>query len=943
MATERIDRLKQLLDERIVVLDGSWGVLLQGRGITEDEWRGERFADHSHDVKGNPDLLNLTKPDLVSEIHRAYFEAGADIATTNTFTATSIGQADYALESAVAEMNHAGARLAREAADEFDGFVAGSIGPLNVSLSISPKVDDPGYRSATFDQVRDAYAEQIRALAEGGVDILMIETVFDTLNAKAAVVAAQETAPELPLWLSFTAIDLSGRNLSGQTVEAFWLSVEHAKPLIVGVNCSLGAAQMRPFVHDLAEIAPTYVACHPNAGLPNEMGAHDEQPADTSRFLGDFARDGLVNIVGGCCGTRPEHIRAIADMTRGLAPRQVAKRPSQPRFSGLEPFEIGPDTGFVMVGERTNVTGSARFRKLVEADDYTGAVEVALEQVRGGANFLDVNMDADLLESEQAMTTFLNVIATEPEVARIPIMVDSSRPSVLEAGLKCVQGKGVVNSISLKEGEEAFVEQARLVRRYGAGVIVMAFDEQGQADTVQAQGRDLRTRVRPADAEGRLRARGHRLRPERARRRDRNRGAQRVREGLHREPAADQGALPRGAHERRHLQPLFRLPRQRRRPRGDALRLPLPRHQGRPRHGHRQRGPARGVRGHPARPARARRGRALQPARRRDRAPRGVREHGPGRGHEARARPLVARSARREAARVRARARRRGLHRGRRRGGAAQASAAPRRDRGPAHAGHAGRRRPLRLGPDVPPAGGEERPRDEARRRLPGAVHGGREGAERRRSREGQGRPCDRQRRRPRHRQEHRRSRARLQQLRGRRPRRDGAGREDPRHGCRGGSRCRRALGLDHAVPGRDGRRRRRDGAPRARPAAPHRRCDHVEAAHRCEDRPCVLRFGRARPGRLSGGRGRRRPPRRHSARAPRYREPRAPGAPARTARREDAQAAPATPGGARERRARLVRGAPRAAVHGRRGCWSPTWRRCAATSTGSSSSTPGS
>jgi 5-methyltetrahydrofolate--homocysteine methyltransferase len=484
MATERIDRLTQLLDERIVVLDGSWGVLLQGRGITEEEWRGERFADHSHDVKGNPDLLNLTKPDLVSEIHRAYFEAGADIATTNTFTATSIGQADYALESAVAEMNHAGALLAREAADEFDGFVAGSIGPLNVSLSISPKVDDAGYRSATFDQVRDAYAEQIRALAEGGVDILMIETVFDTLNAKAAVVAAQETAPGLPLWLSFTAIDLSGRNLSGQTVEAFWLSVEHAKPLIVGVNCSLGAAQMRPFVHDLAEIAPTYVACHPNAGLPNEMGAHDEQPADTSRFLGDFARDGLVNIVGGCCGTRPEHIRAIADMARGLAPRQVAKRPSRPRFSGLEPFEIGPDTGFVMVGERTNVTGSARFRKLIEADDYTGAVEVALEQVRGGANLLDVNMDADLLESEQAMTRFLNVIATEPEVARIPIMVDSSRPSVLEAGLKCVQGKGVVNSISLKEGEEAFVEQARLVRRYGAGVIVMAFDEQGQADTV---------------------------------------------------------------------------------------------------------------------------------------------------------------------------------------------------------------------------------------------------------------------------------------------------------------------------------------------------------------------------------------------------------------------------------------------------------------------------
>jgi 5-methyltetrahydrofolate--homocysteine methyltransferase len=485
MANATTDRLRDLLDERIVVLDGAWGVLLQGRGITEEEWRAERFAEHSHDVKGNPDLLNLTKPELVAEIHRAYFEAGADIATTNTFTATSIGQADYALEGAVAEMNREGARLAREAADEFDGFVAGSVGPLNVSLSLSPKVDDPAYRSATFDHVRDAYAEQIRALAEGGVDILLVETVFDTLNAKAAIVAAQETAPDLPLWLSFTAIDLSGRNLSGQTVEAFWLSIEHAKPLIVGVNCSLGAAQMRPFVHDLAEIAPTYLACHPNAGLPNEMGAHDEQPADTSRFLGEFARDGLVNVVGGCCGTRPEHIRAISDTTRGLAPRQVPKRPPRPRFSGLEPFEIGPDTGFVMVGERTNVTGSARFRKLIEADDYTGAVEVAVEQVRGGANLLDVNMDADLLESEQAMTTFLNVIATEPEVARIPIMVDSSRPSVLEAGLKCVQGKGVVNSISLKEGEQAFLEQARLVHRYGAGAVVMAFDEQGQADTVE--------------------------------------------------------------------------------------------------------------------------------------------------------------------------------------------------------------------------------------------------------------------------------------------------------------------------------------------------------------------------------------------------------------------------------------------------------------------------
>jgi 5-methyltetrahydrofolate--homocysteine methyltransferase len=479
------DRLEDLLRDRIAVLDGSWGVLIQRRVTAEEAYRGERFADHPRDVAGDPDLLNLTRPEVVLDIHRSYFAAGADIATTNTFTATRIGQADYGLEHVAAEMSLEGARLARRAADEHGGFVAGSVGPLNVSLSISPKVDDPAYRSATFDDVRAAYAEQIAALAEGGADLLLIETIFDTLNAKAAILAAQDAAPDLPLWLSFTAVDLSGRNLSGQTVEAFWASVEHAAPLIAGVNCSLGAAQMRPFVEDLAGVAGTYVAAHPNAGLPNEFGLHDEQPTDTSRYLGEFARDGLLNVVGGCCGTTPEHTRAIADAVRGLAPRHIPQPPHRPRYSGLEPFEIGPDTGFVMIGERTNVTGSARFRGLVEADDYQGAVEVALEQVRGGANLLDVNMDADLLDSERAMTTFLNLLATEPEAARLPIVVDSSRWSVLEAGLKCLQGKGVVNSISLKEGEEPFLEQARLIRRYGAGVVVMAFDEEGQAETVE--------------------------------------------------------------------------------------------------------------------------------------------------------------------------------------------------------------------------------------------------------------------------------------------------------------------------------------------------------------------------------------------------------------------------------------------------------------------------
>jgi 5-methyltetrahydrofolate--homocysteine methyltransferase len=480
-------QLRALLESRIVVLDGSWGVLIQREVRGEEAYRGERFRDHPRDVAGNPDLLNLTRPEVVLGIHRDYFAAGADVATTNTFTATSIGQADYGLEAHAAEMAFEGARLARQAADELDrpAFVAGSIGPLNVSLSVSPRVDDPAFRSATFDGVYAAYAEQIRALVEGGADVLMIETIFDTLNAKAAIAAALDVAPDVPRWLSFTAIDRSGRNLSGQTVEAFWISVEHARPLVVGVNCSLGAADMRPFVEDLARVADTYVACHPNAGLPNEMGLHDEQPHDTSRYLGEFARDGLVNLVGGCCGTTPEHVRAIVAAVEGQAPRPIPDRPRRPRFSGLEPFEIGPDTGFVMVGERTNVTGSARFRRLIEGGDYAGAVDVALEQVRGGANLLDVNMDADLLDGVEAMTTFLNLLATEPEVARIPFMVDSSRFEVLEAGLKCIQGKGVVNSISLKEGEEVFLEHARVVRRYGAGVVVMAFDEQGQAETAE--------------------------------------------------------------------------------------------------------------------------------------------------------------------------------------------------------------------------------------------------------------------------------------------------------------------------------------------------------------------------------------------------------------------------------------------------------------------------
>jgi 5-methyltetrahydrofolate--homocysteine methyltransferase len=480
----RMRELAELLDQRVAVLDGAWGTMLQGKKLSAADYHVD---GHQQDTAGDPDLLNLTRPDVILDIHRQYLAAGADITTTNTFTATSFGQSDYGLEHRVHEMNVRGAQLARQAADEADGtrYVAGSVGPLNVTLSLSPKVEDAAYRAVTFDQVKAGYAEQIAALREGGVDLLMIETIFDTLNAKAAIAAAQEVAPELPLWLSGTITDLSGRTLSGQTMEAFWNSIRHANPLVVGVNCSLGGKEIRPHIADLARVANTFTACHPNAGLPNAFGGYDEEPRDTAHHLREFAAEGLVNIVGGCCGTTPAHIAAIAEAVRG-GHRPVPRAASGiTRLSGLEVFEITADTGFVMIGERTNVTGSAKFRRLIEADDYQAAVTVALDQVRGGANVLDVNMDADLLESEQAMTTFLNLIATEPEAARIPVMVDSSKWTVLEAGLKCLQGKGVVNSISLKEGEEVFLDHAAKIKSYGASAVVMAFDEQGQADTVE--------------------------------------------------------------------------------------------------------------------------------------------------------------------------------------------------------------------------------------------------------------------------------------------------------------------------------------------------------------------------------------------------------------------------------------------------------------------------
>jgi 5-methyltetrahydrofolate--homocysteine methyltransferase len=479
------ERLETAIAERIVILDGAWGVLLQGRGLEESDFRGDRFRDHDRDVKGDPDLLNLSRPDIVTSVHDAYFDAGADITTTNTFTATSIGQADYGLQDAVRDMNLEGARLARESADRHGGLVAGSLGPLNVTLSLSPKVDDPSFRTVDFDQVYAAYAEQIEALRDGGVDLLLIETIFDTLNAKAAIAAAIDVAPDLPRWISVTIVDRSGRTLSGQTIEAFWLSIAHADPMIVGVNCSLGAREMRPSVEALARVATVPVASYPNAGLPNAFGGFDETPEITSALLGEFAAAGLVNLVGGCCGTTPDHIRAIKAAVADAAPRSLPALEDFTSFSGLEPFRITPETGFVMVGERTNITGSKRFASLIESGDFQAAVDVARDQVQNGANLIDVNMDTDLIDGAQAMTRFLNLVATEPEIAKVPIMVDSSKWDVIEAGLKCVQGKAVVNSISLKEGEDDFLAKAAKVRRYGASVVVMCFDEQGQADTVQ--------------------------------------------------------------------------------------------------------------------------------------------------------------------------------------------------------------------------------------------------------------------------------------------------------------------------------------------------------------------------------------------------------------------------------------------------------------------------
>ena len=491
----RADDLRQLFAERIVILDGAMGTMIQQHKLDEAAFRGERFKDWPHDLKGCNDLLVLTKPEVVEDIHRQFLEAGADIIATNTFNATSLSLADYHLEELVYELNLEAVKLARRVADAESKklgrtcFVAGGLGPTSKTASISPDVNDPGYRAVTFDELKKTYSDATRGLIDGGADAILIETIFDTLNAKAAIYAVRETLDaagvDLPIIISGTITDASGRTLSGQTVEAFWASVRHARPITISLNCALGVKQLRPYVEELSRLADTNVGVYPNAGLPNAFGEYDEAPEDTASVLGELAHSGHLNFVGGCCGTTPAHIKAIADRVRCEPARPKKEHVPRLELSGLEAFNLTNDIRFVNVGERTNVTGSAKFRKLIEANDYPSALSIARQQVQDGAQIIDVNMDEGMLDSEAAMVRFLNLIAAEPDIARVPVMIDSSKWTVIEAGLKCIQGKGIVNSISLKEGEEAFLAHARKVQAYGAAVVVMAFDEQGQADTLE--------------------------------------------------------------------------------------------------------------------------------------------------------------------------------------------------------------------------------------------------------------------------------------------------------------------------------------------------------------------------------------------------------------------------------------------------------------------------
>ena len=508
--------IQEILKSRILVLDGAMGSMIQRYKLTDADYRGERFSDFPHELKGNNDLLTLTRPDVIQEIHEAYLEAGADLIETNTFSGTTIAMADYHMEDLVYELNYVSARLAREACDKYTAlnpdkprFVAGSIGPTNRTASLSPDVNDPGYRAVTFDELVDAYYEQVQALTDGGTDVLLVETIFDTLNAKAALYAidlyfddvkkgtvrpirgafhptsVNTEKTQLPIMVSGTITDASGRTLSGQTTEAFLTSVSHMPLLSIGLNCALGADLMRPYVQTLAAQAPFYTSAHPNAGLPNEMGEYDQTPEQMAVIIDDFLKNSFINIIGGCCGTTPPHIKAIAEVAAKYEPRDIPDNDHVQKLSGLEPLKITKETNFVNIGERCNVTGSKKFARLVREGNYDAAIAVAREQVDTGAQVIDINMDEGMIDGVQAMTKFCNLLMAEPDIARVPFMVDSSKWEVIEAGLKCLQGKAIVNSISLKEGEEKFIQQAEKVRRYGASVVVMAFDEVGQADNYE--------------------------------------------------------------------------------------------------------------------------------------------------------------------------------------------------------------------------------------------------------------------------------------------------------------------------------------------------------------------------------------------------------------------------------------------------------------------------
>ncbi|NBU52404.1 MAG: methionine synthase, partial [Chitinophagia bacterium] len=488
--------IKDIINERILVLDGAMGTMIQKYKLREEDYRGERFKDHGSDVKGNNELLSLVRPDIIKNIHREYLEAGSDIIETNTFNANAISQDDYKLSSISYELNLASASLAKEVATEYTQknqdkprFVAGAIGPTNKTASISPDVNDPGFRSISFDELVDAYYEQCCGLIDGGADIILVETVFDTLNAKAALFAVdkafEEKSVSLPIMVSGTITDASGRTLSGQTVEAFWISVSHANLFSVGLNCALGATEMRPYLKELSQIASCYISAYPNAGLPNELGEYDQNPDEMKEYIRDFASGGMVNVIGGCCGTSPAHINAMSKAVEGLSPRKIPSPGNQAKYSGLEALVVRDDMNFINIGERTNVTGSRKFARLIKEGNYQEACSVALQQVEGGAQIIDVNMDDGLLDAKKEMRSFLNMIMAEPDIAKLPVMIDSSKFEVILEGLKCVQGKCIVNSISLKEGEDAFKKQARIIRRFGAAVVVMAFDEQGQADTIE--------------------------------------------------------------------------------------------------------------------------------------------------------------------------------------------------------------------------------------------------------------------------------------------------------------------------------------------------------------------------------------------------------------------------------------------------------------------------